>query len=83
MSSSQKQYRAYRAQVALDRITSEIDSELKLRTERRHLEPRLELARIYLDDLGTTTLAAVYRAKVEPLAAKVAAVPWHKLRVVR
>lgn len=83
MSMSQKQYRAYRAQIALDRLVSELGIELRHGTERRHLEPRVELAKLYLDDLGTTTLATVYKAKVEPLEKAVAAVPWHGLRVVK
>lgn len=73
MTRNEKQMRAYRAELALERVLRELELELTRGTERRHLEPRCELVALYLDDLGPTTLAACYRAKFEALEAQVVA----------
>jgi hypothetical protein len=70
---NEKQMRAYRAQLAIERVLRDIELELARGTERRHLEPRCELAQLYLADLGPTTLAACHRAKFEALEAQVVA----------
>lgn len=83
MTRNEKQMRAYRAELALGRVLRDLGLELVRGTERKHLEPRVELALLYVDDLGPTTLGAVYRAKLSELVREVEAVPRAALRVVK
>lgn len=57
---SRDRYRAYKAQQAAERVLMLIDTELRLGTERRHVDILCEYAEVLLRQCEPTVLVTVY-----------------------
>lgn len=83
MTRNEKQMRAYRAELAMDRVLRDLGLELARGTDRRHLQTLLELGDLYVDDLGPTVLAAAYKETLRELEVEVGATRDNFLRLVQ
>lgn len=81
MTRGQKQLRAYKGELACERLLVTLRTELDLGTERRHLDRLVELIALHIENMDDTVRTAGYRATLAPLALRVGQVS--HLRVVR
>jgi len=81
MTRGEKQLRAYKGELAFERLVVALRTELDLGTERRHLDRLVELLELHLANMEGTVQTAGYRATLALLEARVAKVA--HLRVVR
>lgn len=81
MTRGQKQLRAYKGELACERLLVVLRTELDLGTERRHLDRLVELIELHIDNMDGSLRTAAYRATLAPLRALVTKVS--HLRVVR
>jgi len=72
MTRNEKQMRAYRAEMALERLLLALGLELARGTDRRHLVILWELATLHVEHLGPTLLAVAYQQKLDALYAEIA-----------
>jgi hypothetical protein len=81
MTRGQKQLRAYKGELAFERLVVVLRTELDAGTERRHLDRLIELLELHVENMDGTVLTAGYRATLAPLKLRVGQVS--HLRVVR